>query len=134
MLNSLLGTILRANGLQGFVEISFFEIRDEHRLDDANAEEKEIANEIRKRDLGWITDLEASEVITGHEPQGEIAEPVVAEIDAEESDENESDDEETISENGRSLRGAKYKLLRDEYLDASLLSQINGNGRRNGSN
>lgn len=70
MLERLLTLALQAQGIQADVEFRFAEIRDAERMRDAQAEAMEIANTISKRDQGWMSQEEASEIITGSLPVG----------------------------------------------------------------
>lgn len=65
MLERLFVLALQAQGIQARVVFRFAEVRAAERLRDAQTEAMEIANEISKRDQGWITQDEASETITG---------------------------------------------------------------------
>jgi hypothetical protein len=76
LLEHFLGLALEAQGIQASVRFRFSELRSAERLRDALSEQAEIANEIEKRNQGWITQDEASEKITGSAAVADA--PVVA--------------------------------------------------------
>lgn len=65
-LERLLVIALQAQGIQADVVFRFAELRASEAERDARTEAARIANEITKRDQGWITNDEASMAITGH--------------------------------------------------------------------
>lgn len=64
-LERLLGLALQAQGVRADVEFRFAELRASEAERDARTEAAKIANEITKRDQGWITNDEAAMTITG---------------------------------------------------------------------
>lgn len=65
MLERLFTLALQAQGIQARVEFRFSELRAAERLRDAQSEAMEISNAVTKRNEGWISQDEASMVITG---------------------------------------------------------------------
>ncbi len=65
-LESLLGLVLRAQGIQARVDWKFAELRAAEMLRDAQAERLKIDNEIRKFNQGWTDQDEGALTITGH--------------------------------------------------------------------
>lgn len=62
---------LRARGSQSIVTVTFNDVAIKNRLEDAEAEEKELANEITKVNQGFIDNDEASNNIVGHDAVNE---------------------------------------------------------------
>ncbi|MDN6729122.1 MAG: hypothetical protein L0L57_03015 [Alkalibacterium sp.] len=58
---------LRARGSQSIVTVTFNDVAIKNRLEDAQAEEKELANEITKVNQGFIDNDEASNNVVGHD-------------------------------------------------------------------
>jgi hypothetical protein len=67
----ILKTALELRGIQARVEIEWEPLRTTDRKLDAEAEGLEIANEIAKRDQGWITQNDSSIAVTGTKAVGE---------------------------------------------------------------
>lgn len=66
LLESLLGLVLQARGIQARVDWKFAELRAAEMLRDAQTEALRIRNERDKYNAGWISQDEAALMITGH--------------------------------------------------------------------
>ena len=92
-LERLLSLALQAQGVRADVEFRFAELRASEAERDARTEAARIANEITKRDQGWITNDEAAMAITGRPAVEDIVPATVftaLEGDTEEPEEEES--------------------------------------------
>ncbi|MDN6640761.1 MAG: hypothetical protein L0L10_08250, partial [Tetragenococcus sp.] len=67
MLEKAYNIALRARGSQSIVTVTFNDVAIKNRLEDAQAEEKEINNEITKVNQGFIDNDEASNNVVGHD-------------------------------------------------------------------
>jgi hypothetical protein len=82
LLEKLLTLALQCQGLQARVKFRFAELRAAEMLRDAMTEQTQIANAKMKYELGWISQDEASEEITGSpadvpEPRTAVAAPAI---------------------------------------------------------
>lgn len=80
MLERLLRLALEAQGIRAKVKFRFAQLRASERVRDAQAEALEIENAARKYEMGWYSQDEAAEEVTGH--KADVATPRVLRIDA----------------------------------------------------
>lgn len=126
MLGRLLTLALEAQGIQSTVTWRFAELRASERIRDAQADMMEIANERAKYDHGWISQDEASEVITGSpadapEPRNRpvLPQPTQGDNDGGEALNRNSDDRSTLIDELRAGRiaiaNATHMMVQNGY-------------------
>lgn len=107
MLEGMFTLALEVHGRQSHARMTWDAIRTTDRAKDAQAEAVEIANEIAKRDQGWITQDDASQAITGSAAVSDAPTITTSPADA-------SDDDADRVTRIRRLRASQTRALGDD--------------------